>query len=58
MSTQSEHNNTVYLTDLQIQQLVDTEEETEPRELESALLTIAMFAGLIIFGIGCMTFFW
>lgn len=57
MSAQPEQN-TAYLTDRQIQELVDTDEEAAPREIESALLTIAMFAGLVIFGIGCMMFLW
>ncbi len=34
------------------------EEDAAPRELESALLTLAMFGGLVIFGIGCMVFGW
>lgn len=58
MSTQSEHQDTVYLTDRQIQEMVETEEEAQPRELESAFLTISMFVGLVIFGVGCMMFLW
>lgn len=34
------------------------EEDAEPRELESALLTLALFGGLVVFGIGCMTVLW
>jgi hypothetical protein len=33
-------------------------EERPPSELESALLTIAMFGGLIIFTIGCTMLGW
>ncbi|HHV22072.1 MAG TPA: hypothetical protein GXZ30_11155 [Propionibacterium sp.] len=29
-----------------------------PSEWESALLTICMFGGLVIFGIGCLLFGW
>lgn len=31
-------------------------EDPPPRELESALLSIALFGGLIVFGVGCMLF--
>lgn len=33
-------------------------EGNPPSELESALLTIAMFGGLVIFGVGCTMFGW
>ena len=33
-------------------------EEAAPRELESAVLTIVLFGGLVVFGIGCMMFLW
>ncbi|MBK7821029.1 MAG: hypothetical protein IPJ61_08115 [Tessaracoccus sp.] len=33
-------------------------DDPEPRELESALLSLALFGGLILFGIGCMVFGW
>jgi len=58
MSLQPEHDDTVYLTDRQIQELTDIDEEAAPRELESAFMTIAMFGGLVVFGIGCMLFLW
>lgn len=34
----------------------ECEEEAGPRELESALLTIALFGGLVVFGVGCTAF--
>lgn len=34
------------------------EEEFRPSEWESALLSIALFGGLILFGIGCFVFGW
>ena len=34
------------------------EEESAPRELESALLTLAMFGGLVVFAVGCMALGW
>ena len=58
MSTHFEPSDTFYLTDRQLQTPDDLEEDPPPRELESALLTIAMFAGLVVFGIGCMFFLW
>jgi|GEM_PF-6246681 len=58
MSTHSEPIDTTNLTDRQIQELVESDEDAGPREIESALLTIAMFAGLVLFGIGCMFFLW
>lgn len=36
----------------------ESEEDPGPRELESALLSIAMFGGLIVFAIGCTMFLW
>lgn len=36
----------------------EIEEDGGPRELESALLTLALFGGLVVFGIGCMVFLW
>lgn len=34
------------------------EEDAGPRELESAFLTIAMFGGLVVFGVGCTLLGW
>jgi len=34
------------------------EEESGPSELESALLTLVLFGGLVVFAVGCMTFLW
>lgn len=34
------------------------EEDASPRELESALLTLAMFGGLIVFVVGCTMLGW
>lgn len=36
----------------------EPEEDEGPSELESALLTIALFGGLVVFGIGCIFFLW
>lgn len=36
----------------------EIEPDGGPRELESAFLSIAMFGGLILFGISCMVFGW
>lgn len=58
MSTQHEHRDTTYLTDRELQEPTDLDQDAAPRELESALLTIAMFSGLVVFGIGCMFFLW
>lgn len=33
-------------------------EEYKPSEWESALLSIALFGGLILFGVGCFVFGW
>lgn len=46
------------LTDRQLQEPVGHEEDAAPRELESALLTLSMFGGLLVFGVGCMVFLW
>lgn len=34
------------------------DEEFRPSEWESAFLSIALFGGLILFGIGCFVFGW
>ncbi|WP_324653243.1 hypothetical protein [Georgenia sp. H159] len=34
------------------------EEDRTPSELESALLTIVLFGGLVVFAVGCMFFLW
>ena len=34
------------------------EEDYKPSEWESAFLSIALFGGLILFGIGCFVFGW
>lgn len=36
----------------------EREEDAAPRELESALLTLAMFGGLVVFAVGCMVLGW
>ncbi|MCM3661784.1 hypothetical protein M3148_12415 [Georgenia satyanarayanai] len=36
----------------------DEQEYQAPSELESALLTLVLFGGLVVFAIGCMTFLW
>lgn len=33
-------------------------EDPPPRELESALLSLVLFGGLIVFGISCVVFGW
>lgn len=35
-----------------------TEDEFRPSEWESAFLSIALFGGLILFGVGCVLFGW
>lgn len=45
---------TAELTDRELQEPRELEEEAAPRELESALLTLSMFGGLLVFGLGCM----
>lgn len=45
---------TAELTDRELQEPQGHEEEAAPRELESALLTLSMFGGLLVFGLGCM----
>lgn len=37
---------------------VEEEENSGPSELESAFLTVAMFGGLVVFGVGCTLFGW
>lgn len=36
----------------------EEQEYQTPSELESALLTLVLFGGLVVFAIGCMTFLW
>lgn len=36
----------------------EVDEDAAPSELESALLTIVLFGGLVVFGLGCMFFLW
>lgn len=36
----------------------DEQEDAAPSEVESALLTIVLFGGLVFFAIGCMMFLW
>ena len=36
----------------------EPDEDAAPSELESALLTLVLFGGLVVFGIGCMMFLW
>lgn len=36
----------------------DDQEGGGPSELESALLTIVLFGGLVVFAIGCTMFLW
>ena len=37
---------------------LDLDDEYRPSEWESAFLSIALFGGLILFGIGCFVFGW
>lgn len=36
----------------------EPDEDAAPRELESALLTLAMFGGLVVFAVGCTMLGW
>lgn len=36
----------------------DEQEDQRPSELENAFLTIVLFGGLVVFGLGCMLFLW
>jgi len=36
----------------------ESEEDASPHELESALLTLAMFGGLVVFVVGCTMLGW
>jgi hypothetical protein len=36
----------------------EVDEEYRPSEWESAFLSIALFGGLILFGVGCFVFGW
>ena len=35
-----------------------SDEDAGPSELESALLTLVLFGGLVVFAVGCMLFLW
>ncbi|WIY83717.1 hypothetical protein [Propionimicrobium sp. PCR01-08-3] len=59
MSTDAEFNSEGEETRPNVNPLQETSlEDAPPRELESALLSVALFGGLILFGIGCMVFGW
>lgn len=36
----------------------EEDEYEKPSELESALLSISMFGGLVVFGVSCTLFIW
>lgn len=36
----------------------DESKDERPSELENAFLTIVLFGGLVVFGLGCMLFLW
>lgn len=58
MSTKSSSPIESTTTDLRSAEPGESEEDAAPRELESALLTLAMFGGLVVFGVGCMMLGW
>ena len=59
MSMGPESNTGVENTGVEVDQPQDVDlHDPPPRELESALLSLALFGGLVLFGVGCMVFGW
>ena len=44
--------------ELELENRETEEEDPPPRELESALLSVALFGGMILFAVSCTMFGW